>query len=143
MLLSIIIFIVCIMMIKYMINHALMQDTKSIAVYKSIGYENKDVINLYMKFYLFLIGLGAMTGILSSPLLSNSFMNAAYTNIGEKSSARLFVPGAVCFAVIMILSFVQIIFILNKIKNMKPVIALNGREGELKTPKKKRKIFSI
>lgn len=140
-LLSVIIFIVCIMMIKYMIKHALMQDTKSIAVYKSIGYENKDVINLYMKFYLFLIGIGSVAGILLSPLLSNSFMNAAYTNIGEKSTTRLLVPGAGCFAVIMILSFVQIIFILNKIKNMKPVIALNGREGELKTPKKKRKIF--
>lgn len=140
-LLSIIIFIVCIMMIKYMIKHALMQDTKSIAVYKSIGYENKDIISLYMKFYLFLIGVGAIAGILLSPMLSNNFMNSAYTNIGEESSTRLLIPGLICFSFIMILSFIQIIVILNKIKNMKPVIALNGREGELKTPKKKRKIF--
>ena len=48
--LSLIVFLVCIIMIQFLLKNALLQDKKTIAIYKTIGYKERDIVTMYMKF---------------------------------------------------------------------------------------------
>ena len=135
--LSIIVFLVSSIMIRYMIKNALIQDNKTIAILKAIGYDTKDIMAIYLKFYLFIAATGSLIGIILSAFISNSFMKRAYANIGEVSSPNLMAPGIICILLINGVVYLQIYFVLNKMKKLKPVIALNGRETYLGVRKAK------
>jgi putative ABC transport system permease protein len=129
--LSIIVFFVSSLMIRYMIKNALLQENKTIAIYKSIGYGNGDILRIYLTFYLFLTMTGSILGILMSTFLSGGFMKKAFSNIGEINSPELMLPGLICFLIINTVAFLQIYLVLSKLKQYRPVIALSGREYHL------------
>ena len=139
---SFIILIVSGVMIRYMIRNALLCDKKTIAIFKMIGYTNGNMISMYMKLYLLLVASGSLVGSWASFLISQSFMDQAYQNMGQVEKTSVMIPGLICISIIVMFVLSQVYAVLTKMKNIKPVIVLNGKEGEMGKKKTKRNAFS-
>lgn len=133
---SFIILIVSCVMIRYMIRNALLNDKKTIAIFKTMGYTNHSIISIYMKLYLFLVISGSVVGAISSAFISDSFMVETYKNLGEVKRTSTVLSGFICVFLIASFVMLQVYHVLTKMKNIKPVIVLNGKEVDL--GKKKR-----
>lgn len=139
---SILILLVSCIMIRYMIRNALLYDKKTIAIYKAIGYSNKELTGIYLKLYLFIVAVGSIAGAAASFLISDSFMVQAFKNLGEVKSNGTLIPGITCVLVILGFVLLQVYSVLRKLKSMKPVVILNGKEAELGKKKHKHYLFS-
>lgn len=139
---SILVLLVSSMMIRYMIKNALIQDSKTIAIYKTIGYSSKTIKKIYMELYLFIVSSGSILGIICSTVISSGFTNKAFANIGEVNHTSILIPAVICFFTINGFVLLQIYLVINKMKEIKPVIVLNGRESQLGTGKTKHHPFT-
>ena len=135
--LSIVIFLVASVMIRYMIRNAMVRDTKTIAVYKALGYTSKDIQGIYITFYQVIVFTGSMVGILCSPLITSAFMSAAFANLGETHAVAGIFQGVLCGSVINAFAFLQVYMELKKIRNMKPAELLGGTDNQLGIKKTK------
>lgn len=134
---SILVLLVSSMMIRYMIKSALIQDSKTIAIYKTIGYSSKSIVKIYMQVYFFIVASGSILGVICSSVVSSGFIKQAFANIGEVSHSGILFPAAICFFIINSFVLLQIYLVINKMKEIKPVTQLNGRESQLAALKMK------
>lgn len=141
--LSIIIFLVCSVMIKYMIRNVLIRDRKSIAIFKSIGYTSGEILRSYVSFYLSLTICGSVLGLFVSPLISQSFMKNAFAKIGREFENKGIGMAFACILLINLVVLLQLVWELGKLKKLKPVLLLNGMEQELRIKKTVRKGMSF
>lgn len=131
----IMLFVSCII-IKFMVQNAMITDAKTIALYKTIGYTSRDILKMYLTFYFIIVSVACILGIGASVCISNTILDSAFENMGQVDNNNILVPGIFCYT--MIISFVLgIIYrIIGKTKKVKPVYALNGMSN-LNTQKKK------
>ncbi|MBU3093451.1 ABC transporter permease [Clostridium sp. CF011] len=139
---SILVLLVSSMMIRYMIKNALIQDSKTIAIYKTIGYSSKSIMRIYMELYFFIVASGSVLGIICSSFISSKFTKQIFANIGETNHASIWFPASICFFLINGFVLLQVYLVINKLKDIKPVIVLNGRENQLGTRKTKNHPFT-
>lgn len=141
--LSLIVFLVCIIMIRFLIRNALLNDKKTIAIYKTIGYQEKDILLLYIKFYMSITFIGTLVGASLSPVLSTSFLKGAFKNIGlNKVTVHLW-PRIGIMSFVLLLVVIQVYYSVIKLKKVKPVIVLNDRESTLGVKKKEYRSLPI
>lgn len=125
--LSSIIFIVCTIMIRYIIRNALINDKQSIAIYKTIGYTSTMIESIYLKFYILFILLGCILGAVLSPIVSNSFIKKAFECLNIRNTFN-FTPILICSSFILMVALLQILLELRKLKVMKPVQIITGTD---------------
>lgn len=135
--LSLVIFLVASVMIRYMIRNALIQDQRTIAVYKAIGYNNKEIKGIYLVFYQFLVVLGTIVGILASPIITRMFMRAAFENLGKADAVAGIGQGIFCALIINLFVYLTVLLELRKVHKMKPQELLSGSDKELGVKKSK------
>lgn len=78
-------------------------DAKTIAIYKTIGYENNTIRGLYTKFYFVTTTIAVWIGVLCSKPLSNWILDDLFSNIGEQASIEVGKIGLVIYAIILLL----------------------------------------
>lgn len=135
---GVIMLLVSCLIINFMIRNMMVADAKKIAVYKTLGYESKDILLMYLKFYFVIVSIACIAGIVIGDMLKNIILSNIFTNIGSTGGQSILVIGIPCF--ISIVSFVLLVIylIIRKTKNVKPVIALNDMNPS-NTKKKKYK----
>jgi ABC-type lipoprotein release transport system permease subunit len=135
---SSVVFLAILLILGYIVKNCFQSDMETIAVYKTIGYSNALIRKIYITFYMSIIGAGAITGVLFSPLLSNTFINDVYKNIGTDSKGlRGGWQILVCLVVICGIAFIMLFTETRRLVKMKPVDILSG--GNDKLGKKKLK----
>lgn len=124
------------LIINFMIRNAMITDAKTIAVYKTMGYSASDILKIYLSFYFVVVSTSCIIGIESSVFLSNTILSSVFRDMGQVVTNNILIPGILCY--VLIVSFVIgiIYMIIGKIKNVKPVYALNGMTN-ISTKKKK------
>ncbi|OPJ57702.1 ABC transporter permease [Clostridium oryzae] len=131
----IMLFVSCII-INFMIKSAMIADSKSIAVYKTMGYTSSDILNMYLKFYFAVVSLGCIIGIGSSVFLSDIILASVFKNMGQSVDNNILALGIPGYIIIVGFVLGIIYRIIGKTKNVKPVYALNGMSNS-NTHKKK------
>ncbi|WP_310603893.1 ABC transporter permease [Anaerosporobacter sp.] len=117
------------LIINFMIRHTMHTDAKSIAIYKTIGYDSNAILKMYLTFYLAIVSVASALGIVVSKLLSNLILNSIFENLGETSNIHVLQTGLPCFIFIFLFVLAIIYFIIRKTKNIKPIYALNGLQN--------------
>lgn len=138
---SIIILLVCLFMIRYMIRNSLQKDKKTIAIYKSMGYTDQDIKGIYISFYQIITLAGTIAGVFTTPLITSTFLRAAFENLGVLQKNIGFVQSLVCIGFINLLVYLQLNIELGKIRKIKPVEILTCNDGNLGMKKSKTKPF--
>lgn len=136
---STVIFLVSLVMIRYMIRNSMLRDKQTIAIYKSMGYSDSEIRGIYQTFYQALAIIGSVLGILGAPIISHVFMTHTYENLGIQGSMFNVEQSLLCMLVVNGLVFIQVYRELRKLRDMKPVNILTGNEERLGIKKKKLK----
>lgn len=118
--------IVSCLIINFMIRHAMITDARTVAVYKTIGYDTNDILKIYLTFYLVIVSVASALGIYASKLISKMVLGGIYKNLGESSNINVLRTGVPCFGIVLIFVLGIIYMIIRKTKNIKPAYALNG-----------------
>lgn len=129
---GVLILIVSCMMIRFMIKNALINDNKTIAVYKVIGYSSKDILFMYMKLYLFITSIATLIGIVLSTIIVNVFLKETYSNIGASKDNGILIPGIISFILILTSVAFSVYRVLSITKKIKPATILKGDDYEAK-----------
>ncbi len=133
---GIILLVVSGLIINFMVRNTLINDAKSIAIYKTIGYASKDIIQMYLIFYFIVVSAGTICGIIGASYFVKMVLASMYMNIGAKVNSNIWLPGLCCYVFIVGFVLLIIYLIMNKTRNVKPVYALNGLQNS-NTKKKK------
>lgn len=117
------------LIINFTIQHFLKTDEKTIAIYKTIGYTANDILKMYERFFLLIVSVSSILGVYFSKYIAMLALTQIYKNLGETVSIHVLQTGIVCVIVItgFILSLVYLV--MRRIKNIKPMEALNGSIG--------------
>ncbi len=113
-------------MIRYMIRNVLISEKKTIAIYKTLGYETLHIIGIYFKAYLLLVFLGSILGIWGSKFISASFTNITYRNLGYVGGSSIRSMGSICVLTIILFVMLQVYLVLRKAKKIAPVEVFRG-----------------
>lgn len=127
---SITILLACGIMIQYIIKAKLIAEKKSIAIYKTIGYDNADIIGIYMKFYMFLAFIGSTIGCIGSKFISDAFTKETFKNLGVTTSNNILLANLFCIGIILAYVMLQVYVVLRRTKNIKPVEVFTGSNIE-------------
>ena len=120
---GILILLVSVVMFSFMIKSALINDKKTIAIYKAIGYSYRDILLINIKFYSFLILSGSIVGAVLSNIIVNNFLADSFKNIGETNNYSNVLPALICTITIVLFILMSIYMILKKMKKITPVEA--------------------
>lgn len=137
------ILLVILLIINYIVKNAIRKDKKNIAVYKSIGYTDKKISNIYITFYQSIVFFASVIGSLCSGILSSAFMKTAYKNIGVTNVSSDLWQKAVCIIFVNIVTFIILYIEFSKLKKLKPVAILSGNENSMGIKKQKRSKKSL
>lgn len=119
-------FVICILIIVFIIRNIVMSDTKKIAIYKTYGYQYRDIIKMYLGFYTVVIFMGSVLGVLASLGFAVAILEGVFKDMGASVSLNPFYPGCICVILVTVLSSLCILVVVRKTKNIKPVFALRG-----------------
>lgn len=126
---GIVMLLVCCFIINFMIKNAMIKDAKTIAVYKTMGYTSGDILKMYLTFYFIVVTSASFIGIGGSVFLSDTILTAVFKNMGKVVSNNVFLPGVICYVLIITLVLGIIYKIVGNTKKVKPVYTLNGMSG--------------
>lgn len=118
-------FVTC-LIIFYLVHHSVNTDAKTIAIYKTIGYSQRDIIKMYIIFYLFVSFVAVILGVLSSKFVSEKILSDMYANIGANANVNVLFTGIVCCLVVSVLVMLTVYFVIKRTVKVKPVLALTG-----------------
>lgn len=116
----------CCLIINFVLRSIMASDAKTIAIYKTIGYDNRTIRNLYGKFYIVLTTVGVWLGVGSSALVANLILNELFANIGMQANVKVGKTGLFIYVVILSLVLATVYLVTGRMKNMKPIHALGG-----------------
>lgn len=144
---SSVVFLAILLIIGYIVKNCFAKDKRTIAIYKTIGYQPGQIRRIYITFYMSIIFSATVVGGLLSPLLSNSFIKGVYENIGGYGRISGLWQIVTCVLVINLAAFLMLFGETGRIGKMKPVEILNGNDEEigkkkLKQSKKEKFNFS-
>lgn len=134
---SAVVFLAILLILDYIIKNSLRQDKNTIAIYKTMGYSNNRIRNIYIMFYISLIAAGAVAGGMMSPVLYNSFIKSVYKNTGYTGVTNGISQIVGCILVIIIFALLLIVKETGRINGFKPVEIFTS--ADKKDMKKKRR----
>lgn len=132
---AIVLFTSC-LIINFVLRSIMTADAKTIAIYKTIGYSNRTIRDIYAEFYVVLVTLSVWIGIAASVVVSNQILNDMFANIGMQANVKIGENGLLIYTVILFVVLVTVYLVTARMKNMKPVHALGGM-SPTNTAKKK------
>lgn len=116
----------CCLIINFVLRSIMTSDAKTIAVYKTIGYDNSTIRGFYTKFYAAVTTVGVGMGIAFSKIVSDWILNELFANIGLQADVKVGKVGIGIYAVILFLVLGTVYLVTAHMKKMKPVHALGG-----------------
>lgn len=121
-----VIFIVSVILIRFMLKSTLMREYRSIGIYKAAGFTSKKIKSFYLGCYLFVgiiaIPLGAILGIPIAKILGT--ITFKYLGTFNFSSITIIIDVITVF-VLMLLLIINILLTLKGISKITPIDALN------------------
>ena len=122
-------FAICILIIIFIVKNAVMSDTKKIAIYKTYGYQYRDIMEMYLGFYAAVVFIGSILGVIASMAFAVAILESVFKDMGASVVLNPFYPGIISAVVVTVLASFCILLVLRKTKNIKPVFALRGPEN--------------
>lgn len=122
---SLIIFIVAIIIIRFILWNNILKEYRAIGIYKAIGFSSNKIRNIYIKAFGIIGVISIIVGSLLSVYLTNSFVKSIVKYIGVYTSGNSGIK--VILATIIVMSSVLLInlfLLLRRVKTIKPVEAL-------------------
>lgn len=121
---AILIFIVSIVIIRFVLWNNILKEYKSIGVYKSLGFTSKQIRNIYLKSFG-IVGVIAITlGSLCSISFTNYLVKISVKYVGlYEGSGNNFLFVSLTAALISFVLITNIYFLLRKLNKIKPVEA--------------------
>lgn len=116
----------CCLIVNFVLRSIMTSDAKTIAVYKTIGYDNHTIRSLYTKFYFVVTTVGVWSGIAFSKPLSNQILDDLFANIGEQANVHVVKVGLGIYGMILFLVLGTVYLVTSRMKKMKPVYALGN-----------------
>lgn len=139
---SLIILLIAFLCIRYTLLATLQEDLHEIGVMKALGVRNALVSSIYLGKYRVLLGGGAATGFTLSLLARNVILANVQRNMGEVSNPVLgVVAGAVGALLLYGLSMLSVRRIMNRLRQITPLRALQGDAGLNPTRRRPRPIL--
>lgn len=132
---SLVIFIVAIVIIRYILRSTIIREYRSIGIYKSLGFTYKEIKRFYLNCYTLIgviaIPIGILLGLPLAALLGS--ITNQYVG-GYHITGISVITGLLSFLVLMILLLANVLAALRKLKTITPVKALTM--GTTSTKKK-------
>ncbi|WP_167957245.1 ABC transporter permease [Anaerosporobacter faecicola] len=123
---SLIIFLVSVILIRFILRSSLLREYRSIGIYKSLGYTSKKIIRFYLNCYAFVgvfaIPLGILGGIPLAYLLGG-ITNKYLTGYHITSTSIL--AAVLTFVILMLILLGNVYAILRTIPKITPIKALS------------------
>lgn len=116
----------CCLIINFVLRSIMTADAKTIAIYKTIGYDNYTIRNLYEKFYIVLTTLSVWIGVGVSVVVANQILNELFANIGMEANVKVGKTGLFIYVIILLLVLITVHLVTARMKNMKPIHVLGG-----------------
>ena len=132
---SVFIFIVSIILIRFILWNNILKEYKSIGIYKALGFTKKQILNFYIIGYSLTAFIGSILGALCSIPILNYTASKSLRYIGEFNGVDINLPAI--FGTILLFSIIVIInlyFVVRKTNKISPVEAL--RTGVTSSKKK-------
>lgn len=135
---AVVIFCVSLIIIRFILKSNLIKESKSIGIYKAVGFKNREIIGFYLKGYAF-------TGVIS--ILAGSILGVPFGNYIGKFAVKYLTgykinPSVYWFVLyssilLIVVLILNVFSALRKINKMNPVNALNMDVTSSKTKLKK------
>lgn len=123
----ILIFVVSIIIIRFIIKTNLAKEYKSIGIYKSMGFTSQEIIGFYLKCYLLVGSLGVASGAVLGIPIAGTLGAASTKYLGKFSFTKeTAVLTGLAAVGLLFLVMCNVFISLTKIKKMSPVKALNN-----------------
>lgn len=126
----------CCLIVNFVLRSIMTSDAKTIAIYKTIGYDNHTIRGFYTKFYCIVTTVGVWSGIFISREVTNRILDDLFANIGEQANVHVGKVGIGIYGVILLLVLGTVYLVTAQMRKMKPVHAL-GSISPTDTMKKK------
>ncbi|MDD3414971.1 MAG: ABC transporter permease [Lachnospiraceae bacterium] len=123
---GLIMLIVSLSIINFMIRNTMIQDAKTIAMYKVIGYTKADILSNYLTFYFVVMSVASLFAMIGSKIFASKVLESMFETIGEKSNTSVLLPGVLCYVIIVGFATLLIRVIINKSQKANPIYALNN-----------------
>lgn len=137
---SILIFIVSVLLIRFIIWNNILKEYKSIGIYKALGFSRKEILKVYITGYSLTAFIGSTLGALCSIPIINIIASKILKYIGDFHSVKI--NFSVILATIILFTFIVIInlyFVIKRTNKISPVEAI--RTGTTSSRKKLKKSF--
>lgn len=119
-------FAICILIIVFIVKNAVMSDTKKIAIYKTYGYQYRDIMEMYLGYYLAIVCVGSILGVAVSLGFASVILKGVFKDMGASVTLNPFFPGVFSVLAVTLIISIGIMQVIRKTKNIKPVFALRG-----------------
>ena len=129
----------CCLIVNFVLRSIMTSDAKTIAVYKTIGYDNHTIRGFYTKFYVMLTTIGTGIGVMVSKVVSDWTLDETFANIGLQADVNVGTAGVIIYAIILMLVLVTVYAATARMRKTKPVYALCGMTSTNTTKEKKYK----
>jgi putative ABC transport system permease protein len=137
---SMLVFIVSVLLIRFIIWNNILKEYKSIGIYKALGFSRKEILKIYITGYSLIAFIGSTIGALCSIPIINIIASKILKYIGDFHRVKINFP--VILATIILFTFIVIInlyFVIKRTNKISPVEAL--RTGTTSSRKKLKKSF--
>lgn len=123
---AIIIFVVSLVIIKFIIMSNLANEYKEIGTYKALGFTNRQIIGFYTKSFIFAGGIGILTGAAISFPIAQYLCGMVLKNLGTFKLSTLSVMLAALSVLLLIgMLIAGVLLSLKKISRITPVEAFS------------------
>ena len=122
---AVLIFVVAVIIIRFMLRANLLKEYRSIGVYKAQGFSNRSIRGFYLKCYMFTgiisMGLGVIAGLPITAALCNSGIKYVGTS---EISGSIIVLAVLSLLILFAVLIINVILATRPIKKITPVDAL-------------------
>lgn len=118
--------VVSCLIINFMVRNAMITDAKTIAVYKTMGYQTKDILGMYLMFYFVTSSVATIVGLFFAKFFADIELKQLYQDIGMSANVSMLVTGLCCYLVVESVILFTVFGIVIKTRKVKPVYALRG-----------------
>lgn len=133
---GVIMLLTCCLIVNFVLRSIMTSDAKTIAIYKTIGYDDRTIRALYTKFYFVVTTVGVWSGIIISGVVTNRILNDLFANIGEQANVQVGKIGIGIYGLTLVLVLGTVYLVTARMKKLKPVHAL-GNMSPTDTTKKR------
>lgn len=121
---ALIVLLVSAIVMRVSIFDSIVKEYKTIGIYKSIGYSERTIVNIYIKTYSSVILLTAIVGSVFSKYLIEYTLKSSFKVYGVNVNVNYIMPIIFTVIFIIFIMFISIYGVIKKTKKVSPVEAL-------------------